>query len=212
MRGAGAGFTGGAGSIAGGDGADVVGCASGTCATAGAAAASRTISAGAWATATGAAGEAAGTDSDVCARFTPAQPAARQQESTSAMLTPLHIAARSIIGPSWSEAKDLTCTSEMIAPRSSVTNPGRAHKAASLRRESVRFSFHENHESLALLCHAESCFSASSLAMPYRSWILPDSWSRRPAIRRGHRRSVCPTALWPCRSLASNCPEYDPNS
>lgn len=44
--------------------------------------------------------------------------------------------------------------------------PGALKIQAFVRRESVRFSFYENHESLALLSQAESCFSASSFAMP----------------------------------------------
>jgi hypothetical protein len=44
--------------------------------------------------------------------------------------------------------------------------PGALKIQAILRRESVRFASYENQESSALLSHAESCFSASSLAMP----------------------------------------------
>ena len=51
------------------------------------------------------------------------------------------------------------------APRF-VGEPGALQIQAFLRRESVRFSAYENHESSALPSQAVSCFSASSLAMP----------------------------------------------
>jgi len=163
-RGAGAGGAGRTGSIAGGDGAGAAR-ASGASPAAGATSASCGISAGAPATGIDAAGGVAGTGPVVGTCLDPAQPAARKQVSTSTMHPGPCVAARSIISASGSATKVRT-GAHRIAPRGSLMNRG-ALKIQSLSgRESVRLAFYENHESSAFFSQAESCFSASSLAMP----------------------------------------------
>jgi hypothetical protein len=74
------------------------------------------------------------------------------------------VGGRSTISLSGSGTTDRTCAKNS-APRS-VGEPGAPKIQVFFKRETIQFSPYENHESLALLSQALSCFSASSLAMP----------------------------------------------